>query len=307
MWSRALNLIYLQVFLFHSLAYGVPSHTLSTSELYKASKVIQELNYQELQKVYLNLRPLIHKDDAETIDFHFFEKTLKSIIVTDKGLYLKSGDEEAYVTKIDMINLSASFNGKTLNLRKSVAQNLYELYPENKSTSSLDMFISPVFAQSTAAEKAPGKLKLLALLVAGAIVAVITAGSVAFGWLKINKNTKEDTIHEIQAPGVEQVFRDDCHASKQELKKSGLGERGSEVIRKVRMNIKMLSDTQTEALKMKQEQRMGWIQEVKNCYGEVLSMAEKSHPAIKDDSSRTIKEVPKSPANKTQTKKASGQ
>jgi hypothetical protein len=307
MLARFLNIFFLQILFLQSFSFGSSPQKVPLSELEDASRAIKKLNQVQLKEVYLSILPLIHHDDAKTIDLNFFESTMKSLNVTEKGIYLKSGVEEAHVTDIDMKNLSASFNGKKLDLTKSVAENLSELFPEKKSSFFLQLLIPTAFAQSSPAEKAPGKIKLMALLVAGAIVAVITAGAIAFGWLKINKTSKQETIQEIKAPGVEEIFREDCNATKQELIKPGLGERASAIVQRVHSKMHMLSQTQAEAQKMKQDRPVQWIQEIKDCYSEVLEAAEKSHKGIKSDSSRSIKEVSRPAVKGASSQKATKQ
>lgn len=310
MWLKLLNLIFVQLFVLQSMAIAGPHKPLPAEVLSDTVTTLKQLTPELQKQLYLSIVPLVHKDDMNLVeDIEFFKETIKNLEVKGDKVILRLRGEEAVISDINFHTLTASFNGHKFDLRKSVQENLAS-FEEKQTTSLFDLIFPKAHAQSEAVKKAPSKLKVIAVLAGGAVVAILGIGGAAYGWLK--KGEGEEVVNEVQAPQVEELFQNDCKESKEQVKKSRLGQIPQitqEFVQRVKDKIQMLDKTQAEAKKMNlPNEQVQWINDSKNCYGEVIELVEKKNPAVTDDSNRTVKEIPqKSKSVKPQQKKASKQ
>lgn len=309
MWSKILNLLFIQLFVLQSFAFASPGKHLTTNQLNDAVTALHKLDKEEQKKLFLTVLPLIHKEDANTIDEKFFNDTIKNLKVEGTNLVFTIENEKAVIADINLEKGTAKLNGKPFSMKKSVREQLPTFLDTPKST-YLDFFIPSAHAAET--PPVPNKLKVIGLIIAGTVAAIAAVGAGVWAWVKPKKGVEAAIVEEVATPKIEEVLSNDCKDAKSQVKRSKLGEKfhiPEEFIQKMRDKIAMLDLSKAEALKMKMKPAdMKWIDDSKSCYGEVIELVELKNNAVKDEIDRASKEVPtKSVKQPAAQKKASKQ
>lgn len=309
MWSKFLNLLFVQLFVLQSIAYASPGKYLTSIQLNDAVTALQQLDSDEQKKLFLTVLPLIHKEDAKTIDEKFLNDTIKNLKVEGNNLVLMIEGEKAVITNINLKTWTAKLNGKPFDMKKSVREQL-PLFIETEAKSTfMDYFISSAHAQTN--PPVPNKLKVIGLVIAGTVAAIAAVGAGVWAWVRPKKGTEAALVEEVQAPKIEEVLSTDCNEQKNIVKRSKLGEKlhiPEDFIQKIKDKIAMLDMSKSEALKMKMKPSdTKWIDDSKTCYGEVIELVELKSNSV-NDASRAPKEVPTKSVKKPEPlKKASKQ
>lgn len=311
MWSKLLNLIFIQLFILQTSAFGSTVRYLSAHQLQESVTALKKLNSDQRKRLYLSILPLINKEDMKYVEESSFISTvIKNISVQGDALIIKMGNERARISDIDYQSWTAKFNGKKLDLRRPVDEQIESLIKLENRSSFIDFLIPSAHAQAKK-PPVPNKLKVIGLVAAGAVVAALSVGGIAFGWLKLGKDSENVTVEEVEGPSVEDLVTQDCEALKSQVKKSQLGELPQvtpEFTQNVKNKHQMMEETliQAKSLKMTQEE-IKWIAEASACYEDVIEIIELKRTPVKDDSHRSVKEVYQKTIKKFQDTKSSRQ
>ncbi|MFP5386190.1 MAG: hypothetical protein ACLGHN_08935 [Bacteriovoracia bacterium] len=311
MWSKIFNLLFVQLFILQASVFASPGKSLSAEQLQDSVTALKKLSTDEQKRLYLSIIPLINKEDMKVVgDKDFFTSIIKNVSVEGDALIVKVAGEKARITEIDFRNLTARLNGKKFDLKRPINEQVDSLLEDAPKTSFIDFLFPSAHAQAKK-PPVPNKLKVIGLVAAGAVVAVLSVGGVALSWLKLEKGSEAVTVQEVDGPSVEDLVTEDCNELKDQVKRSQLGELPQitpEFTQKVKNKHQMMEETQIQAksLKMTQEE-MKWIAEAKDCYEEVIEIIELKKAPVKDDSHRSVKEVSSRPVKKESLKQSSKQ
>jgi hypothetical protein len=310
MWSKLLNLFFIQMFILQVSAFASPGKYLTVHQVQESVTALKQMSTDDQKRLYLSILPLINKEDIKLLeDPDFFISTIKNLSIEGDSLVVKVGKESARITDIDFKNFTAKFNGKPLDLKKSIKEQIETLIETETKTSFVDYFISSAHAQGTT-PPVPNKLKVIGILIAGSVAAVLAVGGIAWGWLSPKKGTEAMVLQEVEAPKIEEMVTQDCNKSKDQVKRTRMGEIkhvSQEFIQSIKDKYEMMDKTISEAKKLKMApSQMKWMSDSKSCYGEVIELIEVTN-SVNDDSNRAVKEVPTKSVKKPLDKKASKQ